>query len=141
MQIVFALLSAFFAGLVTIFAKMGLKNIDPTLATSIRAVIMALFLTGVIFLTNKVSTESIKSIETKDWVLIIVSGVAGALSWIFYFIALQNAKDNTTQIAALDKLSLAFVFVFSIILLGEKLDPKVLIGVILMIIGAILTIN
>ena len=141
MYLFYALLSAFFAGLVTLFAKLGLKNIDSTLATSIRAVIMAIFLVGVVLLTNKISLDGIKSIETKEWVLIVLSGIAGAVSWIFYFSALQSSKDNTTQIAALDKLSLAFVFVFSLIFLKEKLDIKVLIGVVLMVIGAILTIN
>lgn len=141
MYLFYALLSAFFAGLVTLFAKLGLKNIDSTFATSIRSVIMAVFIVGVVLLTNKVSAEGIKSIETKEWVLIALSGIAGALSWIFYFVALQNSKDNTTQIAAIDKLSLAFVFVFSLIFLKEKLDIKVLAGVALMIIGAILTIN
>lgn len=141
MYIFYAILSAFFAGLVTLFAKLGLKNIDSTLATSIRAVIMAVFLVGIVLITNKVNIEGIKSIETKEWVLIALSGIAGAVSWIFYFIALQNSKDNTTQIAALDKLSLVFVFIFSILFLKEKLDIKVLVGVVLMTIGAILTIK
>lgn len=141
MYIIYALLSAFFAGLVTLFAKLGLKNIDSTLATTIRAVIMAIFLTAIIFVTNKASSDGIKSIESKEWILIIASGIAGALSWIFYFVALQNSKENTTQIAALDKLSLVFIFVFSILFLKEKFDTRVLIGVILMIAGAILTIK
>lgn len=141
MYIIYALLSAVFAGLVTILAKLGLKNIDATLATSIRAIIMAVFLTGVVVITNKFTLDNIKNIETKDWILIAVSGIAGAISWIFYFIALQNSKENTSQIAALDKLSLVFVFIFAIIFLKEKLDIRVLVGVILMIIGAILTIK
>lgn len=141
MYIFYALLSAFFAALVTLFAKLGLKNIDSTLATSIRSVIMAVFIVGVVLISNKISTEGIKNVESKEWVLIILSGIAGAISWIFYFAALQNSKENTTQIAALDKLSLAFIFVFSLIFLKEKLDVKALLGVVLMIIGAILTIN
>lgn len=141
MYIIYALLSAVFAGLVTIFAKLGLKNIDATLATSIRAIIMAVFLAGVVVITSKFTVDNIKNIETKDWILIAVSGIAGAISWIFYFIALQNSKENTSQIAALDKLSLVFVFIFAIIFLKEKLDIRVLVGVILMIIGAILTIK
>lgn len=141
MHIFYAFLSAIFAALVTIFAKIGLKNIDPTLATSIRAVIMALFLVGFVTITSKISLEGLKSIETKDWLLIILSGVAGAISWIFYFIALQTSKDNTSQIAAIDRLSLVFIFIFALIFLKEKFDIKILVGIWFMVLGAILTIK
>lgn len=141
MHIFYALLSALFAGLVTIFAKLGLDKIDSTLATSVRAIIMAIFLVGIILITNKFNIEDVKNIESKEWILIILSGICGAVSWIFYFSALQISKDNTSAIAAIDKLSLVFVFIFAIIFLKEALDLKVLIGVILMVIGAILTIK
>ncbi len=137
MPLLYALLSAIFASFVAIFAKLGLKNIDSTLATAIRATIMAIFMIGVVLITHKLSTESIKNIDAKDWVLIILSGVAGAISWIFYFLAIKES-DSTSKVAAIDKLSIVFVFIFALIFLKEKFEIGTLIGIGLMSIGAVI---
>lgn len=137
MYLIYALLSAFFAALVAIFAKLGLKNVDSNLATTVRAIIMALFLSVFVFLINKVNVSELKSIEAKDWILIILSGVAGAISWIFYFLALKSGENNTTQVTAIDRLSLVFVLIFALIFLKEKLELNTVIGVVLITLGAI----
>jgi transporter family protein len=138
MWLVFALLSAVFASLVSIFAKLGLKNVDSTLATGIRSVIMALFMVGVVIATDKLKSGSLQNIEPKDWLLIILSGVAGAVSWIFYFSALRDGEAS--KVAPLDKLSLVFVVVFAALFLKEKLELTGIIGVVLMSVGAVLLV-
>src|SRR5689334_16169462 len=100
MYLFYAFLSAIFAALVAIFAKLGFKNIDTNLATAIRSVVMAIFMIGVVVFTNKLTSINLKNIEGRDWVLIILSGIAGALSWIFYFLALKLGQDNVTEVAA-----------------------------------------
>lgn len=128
----FALLSAVFAALVAIFAKLGLSGIDTTLATSVRAVVMAIFLVGASLALGKFSL--LESIAGKPFYYIIASGIAGALSWLFYFFALKYGP--TSGVAALDRLSVVFVFIFAVMILHETLTWKALAGVIFIIIGA-----
>lgn len=134
--IIFALLSAITAALVAIFGKIGLQGIDTNTATAIRAVIMALFLFGVIVVQGKL--HDIKPILTnhKALLYIMLSGVAGALSWLFYFIALKNGK--VSQIVPIDRMSMVFAIVLAFLILGEKVSVKALIGAGLMTIGAII---
>lgn len=137
MYIIFALLSAVFASLVAIFAKLGLKNIDVTLATTIRAFIMFIFLSIVIFLSGKINLENLKAISAKDWGLIALSGIAGAVSWLFYFAALKIGENNTSKVAAIDRLSIVFVLIFAVLLLHEKIEFGTIVGIILMSLGAV----
>jgi bacterial/archaeal transporter family protein len=134
------LISAFFsalaAALVAIFGKMGLKNIDSTLATTIRAVIMAVFLVLVCLSMGKFRGFSVKSLGSTDWGLIAAAGIAGALSWLFYFFALKSG--NATQVAAIDRLSLVFVAVLAAVFLGEHFGVKTAAGAALMVIGAVI---
>jgi len=134
--LVFALLSALFAALVTIFAKLGLKTVDSNLVAIIRAVVMALFLVGFGFLTQKFSGFSLSLFSGKDGLLILLSGLAGAISWLFYFLALKYGLAS--RVSAVDKLSLVFVVVLSLLFLGEKLSWKTGVGAVLMVIGAAL---
>jgi len=131
----FALLSALTAALVAIFAKMGLKGIDPTLATTVRSVIMAAFLILVSFSLKKFQGFSLKSFDSKDWLLIILAGIAGALSWLFYFLALKTGL--ATRVVVIDRLSLVFVIILASLFLGEHLGWRVAIGALFMVIGAI----
>ena len=85
MWIFYAFLSAFFASLVAIFAKLGLKDLDSTLATTVRAVIMALFLFTVSMAFGKFKGFSFDALSGKEWILIALSGIAGAISWLFFF--------------------------------------------------------
>ena len=114
--IFYALLSAMFAGLVAIFGKIGLKNIDSNLATTIRALVMFLFLLIVIIFQKKYLL--INQIKPIDYLYILGAGIAGALSWLFYFLALKSG--SASKVASLDRLSIVFVLVFSLLFLGEK---------------------
>lgn len=132
--LIFALLSAVFAALVAILGKIGISKIDTNLATTVRAVIMALFLLGIAAVTGKF--EQLSTIDSKAFMFILFSGIAGALSWLFYFIALKNGP--VTGVAAVDRTSVVFVLIFSILILGGKLTAKSLLGAIFITIGAIL---
>lgn len=136
MWLLYALLSAIFAAGVAIVAKLGLKNIDSTLATTIRSLVMAGFLIVVSFSLKKFQGFNFNSLSHKDWLLIIASGIFGAMSWLFYFFALKNGP--VIPVAAIDKLSLAFVAILALLFLGEGFSIKVLAGVLLMVIGAVL---
>ncbi len=132
--IIFAILSAVFAALVAIFGKMGISGVDSTLATTVRAIIMSIFLISVSLTLGKFHLFS--SINKKILLFIILSGIAGALSWLFYFLALRGGPAS--GVSALDRLSVVFVVIFSVLILGEKLTLQLLLGVILMTVGAIL---
>jgi transporter family protein len=136
MWIIYAFLSALGAAGVAIAAKLGLKNIDSTLATTIRSIIMALFLLVVSFSLKKFRHFDFNTFSSRDWLLIIIAGIFGALSWLFYFLALKNGPIN--PVVAIDRLSLVFVFVLALLFLGEAFSAKALIGAILMVGGAIL---
>ena len=132
--IVFALLSAFFASLVAIFGKMGIGNIDTTLATTVRSAIMFLFLLVITLFSGLFN--NVKQIDMKSLGIIALSAIAGALSWLFYFYALK--KGPASGVAALDRLSVVFVVVLAFLILGENLTLKSVAGAILITIGAIL---
>ncbi len=134
--VIYALLSAIFASLVAIFGKIGLRDIDTNTATAIRAVIMALFLVGLILVQGKFSV--IKQIinQPTPLLFIIFSGLAGALSWLFYFLALKTGRSS--QIVPLDRLSVVFTLILAAIFLGEKLSFKTIVGAITIVVGTIL---
>ena len=132
--IIFGLLSAGFAALVAIFGKIGLKEVDSTIATTVRSVVMAAFLIITSFAIGKVGL--LKTINGKVLTYIILSGVAGALSWLFYFYALKTGP--ATGVVALDRLSIVFVVVLAAIFLGEGITLKSGIGAALMVGGALL---
>ncbi|MEK9171825.1 MAG: EamA family transporter [Patescibacteria group bacterium] len=136
MWIGYALLSAIFAAAVAILGKIGLKNVDSTLATTIRAVVMALFLLGATATLQKFSL--IKTVGSQTLTFIIFSGVAGALSWLFYFLALKNGP--ATGVAALDRLSVVFVVILAAMFLGEALTIKSVAGLAFLVLGAILLV-
>jgi bacterial/archaeal transporter family protein len=136
--VIFAILSALTAALVAIFGKIGLEGIDSNTATMIRAGIMFAFLVLVILLTGKSSEISTILSNQKALFYITLSGIAGALSWIFYFIALKLGKAS--QVAPIDRLSIVFVIIFAALILGEKITQKVAIGTALMAVGAIIVV-
>ncbi|WAM30801.1 EamA family transporter [Caldicellulosiruptor naganoensis] len=133
--LIFGLLSALFASLVAIFGKIGLKNLDTNVATAIRAVIMALFLVLVIIFQGRLSKVGEILANKKAILFIVLSGVAGALSWLFYFLALKNGKVQ--QVAPIDRLSVVFAIVLAAIFLGEKISFYTGLGVLLIAIGSI----
>ncbi len=136
MWIAYALISAVFAAAVAILGKIGLKNIDTTLATTVRAVVMAVFLVGTAAMLQKFSL--LKTIENKTLLFIVLSGVAGALSWLFYFLALKYGP--VAGVAALDRLSVVFVVILAALFLGEALTVKSVLGLVLIVGGALLLV-
>ncbi len=138
MWIIYALLSAFTAALTAIFGKIGLHEIDTTLATTIRSIIMALFLITVAGISGKLNFN-LSQWGNKDMIAILLSALAGALSWLFYFAALKQAQAQ--QVAAIDRLSIVFVVVLAFLFLGESLTIFKITGAVLMVIGAIAIIS
>lgn len=136
MWFVFAFLSSITAAGVAIFGKLGVKNIDSTLATTIRALIMAAFLVAVSLVLKKWNGFSAGSLSSRDWSFIVLAGISGALSWLFYFLALKTGA--TTKVVAIDRLSLIFAAIMAVIFLGESAGWKLGIGAVLMAAGAII---
>jgi transporter family protein len=132
--IIYALLSAIFASAVAVLAKIGLKNVDSTLATAVRSVVMAAFLVSTALILNK--APLLKTIDGKMFSFIVASGIAGALSWLFYFFALQNGPAGA--VSGIDRLSVVFVIILAALFLGEALTIKTVLGGILIVAGAIL---
>jgi transporter family protein len=133
MWLIFALLSALFAALTAIFAKIGIKNVDTDLATAIRTVVILVLAWGIAFARG--GTSTIGTLTKQNLIFLILSGIATALSWVFYFKALQLGK--VSQVVAVDKFSVALAIIFAVIFLGESLTLKTAIGAICIIIGTI----
>jgi len=129
-----AVLSAFFAALVSIFAKIGLQGVDSTVATAARAIVMMLFL--LIFVISIGKGPQLTQFTSKDMGFIILSGIAGALSWLFYFAALKLA--DASKVAPVDRASVLFVMVLAALFLGEKITLKTAIAGVLIFIGLLL---
>lgn len=136
MWLLYAVLAALTAALVAIFAKLGLKDADPVLATTARSFIMTAFLLITVFALGKFSQFSLTAFSGKDWILISLAGVAGALSWLFYFFALREGEASA--VAAIDRLSIVFVIVLAAIVLSEKITWATAIGAVLVFLGAIM---
>ena len=134
MWIVYGLLAAITAALMTILGKIGLKNIDGTLATGIRSFFMFVFMLGVLLITGKF--KGIAQVSGKDLSYLIAAAVCGASSWLFYFLGLR--LTSASKLASLDRLSLPLIILFSLLLLGETFSWKLVGGGILVTIGAIL---
>lgn len=134
--LIFALLSAITAALVSIFGKIGLKGIDANTATAVRSIIMAAFLVFVVLIQGKLNQIPSIISNRKTIVFIVLSGIAGALSWLFYFMSLNFGK--VSQVAPIDKLSVVFAVILSILFLEEKVSIISGLGVGLIAIGAIL---
>lgn len=133
---VYAILSAFFASLTAVFAKIGITGVNSNLATAIRSVIILLVAWGIVFARSEY--KGIPALSRHNLIYIAISGVATGLSWIFYFKALQLGK--VTQVAPVDKLSVALTIVLSVLFLGESLTLKTAIGALLIIAGTVLLI-
>jgi len=133
---IYALLSAVFAALTAIFAKIGVKNIDTDLATAIRTVVILLIAWSLALFKGVV--PAMQNLTKQNWLFLILSGCATGCSWIFYFKALQVGK--VSQVAPVDKLSVALTIILSVIFLGEALTWKTAIGALLIIAGTVVLI-
>jgi transporter family protein len=133
---VYAILSAIFASLTAIFAKIGVTNVNSNLATAIRTIIILLVAWGIVLFRNEY--KGLATLSRHNLFFLIISGIATGLSWIFYFKALQLGK--VSQVAPVDKLSVALTILLSIIFLGEALNWKTAVGALLIIGGTIILI-
>jgi transporter family protein len=122
--IFWSLLSALFAGLTAILAKVGVAGIDSNLATAVRTTVVLLFAWGVAAATSPMAT--LATLSKKTWIFLALSGVATGLSWLCYFRALQVGEAS--KVAPIDKLSVVFVLVFAALFLGESLTAKTMVG-------------
>ena len=133
---IYALLSAFFAALTALFAKIGVKGIDSNVATAIRTIVILVIAWGIVFARGSLGTVS--SISRNTLLFLCLSGVATGLSWIFYFKALQIGE--VSKVAPVDKLSVALAILLSAIFLKEVLSWQILVGAGLIIAGTIVII-
>jgi len=132
----FALLSAVFAALTSILAKIGIEGVPSNLATAIRTVVVILMAWAMVFLTN--SQTEIVNISRKSWLFLILSGLATGASWLCYYKALQ--MGNATEVSAVDKFSLVITLVLAFFFLQDVLTFNTIIGCILITIGTLVMI-
>jgi transporter family protein len=129
-----AVLSAIFAALTAIFAKVGVEDINPDLATLVRTVIVLITLALILFATGKISDAG--PISAKSWLFLLLSGLGTGASWICYFRALKLGP--ATLVAPIDKLSVVLVALFGVVFLGERPSWNGWLGIALIATGAVL---
>ena len=129
----YAILSALFAALTAIFAKIGVKEINSNLATAIRTTFILLLTWGIVMFSGRVG--EIKEISRHTWCFLLLSGVATGLSWLFYFKAIQIG--DVSRVAPIDKLSVVITIILAFLLLKEPVNAKVIIGALLITAGSI----
>ncbi len=133
---IYALLSALFAALTAIFAKIGIKGVDIDLATAMRTVVILILAWGIAIFRGGATT--INTLSKQNIIFLFLSGIATGLSWIFYFKALQIGK--VSQVAPVDKLSVAIAIILAVVFLGEPLTVKTSLGALLIIGGTLVLI-
>lgn len=129
----YAILSALFAALTAIFAKVGVQQVNSNLATAIRTAIILLLTWAIVFATG--SIHELKTVPKHTWLFLILSGISTGLSWLFYFKAIQ--MGDVSRVAPIDKLSVVFTILLACLLLREPLSAKVIVGGMLITAGAI----
>ena len=136
MWLVFAILSAIFAALTSILAKVGIEGVNSNLATAIRTVVVVVMSWGMVFLTN--SQNGITEISRKSWIFLILSGLATGASWLCYYKALQIG--DASKVVPIDKLSVVITLVLAFVFLHEDFTIKSLIGCVLIGIGTLIMV-
>ena len=136
MWFIFALLSAVFAALTSILAKIGIDGVNSNLATAIRTVVVLIMARGMVFLTN--AQNGLTEISKKSWIFLILSGLATGASWLCYYKALQDGEAS--KVVPIDKLSVVITLILAFVFLHEKFTPKSLIGCILITAGTLIMV-
>ena len=136
MWLVFAILSAIFAALTSILAKVGIDGVNSNLATAIRTVVVVVMAWGMVFLTN--AQNGITEISRKSWIFLILSGLATGASWLCYYKALQIG--DASKVVPIDKLSVVITLVLAFVFLHEEFTIKSLVGCILIGIGTLIMV-
>lgn len=134
MWLTFAILSAVFAALTSILAKIGIDGVNSNLATAIRTVVVVIMAWGMVFITN--TQGGILEISKKSWIFLILSGLATGASWLCYYRALQLGEAS--KVVPIDKMSVVLTLVLAFIFIHEKFTLKSLIGCILITIGTLI---
>lgn len=133
---IYALLSALFAALTAIFAKVGVRDVNTDLATAIRTVVILILAWGIVYFRGEI--KGVCSLSSNNLTFLTLSGIATGLSWIFYFKALKIG--NVSQVAPVDKMSVVIAIVLSVLILGEPLSWKVVVGGIFITCGTLVLI-
>ncbi len=136
MWFVFALLSAVFAALTSILAKVGIEGVNSNLATAIRTVVVLVMAWGMVFVTN--TQGGLTDISKKSWLFLILSGLATGAPWLCYYRALQIGEAS--KVVPIDKLSVVITLVLAFVFLHERFTPKSLIGCVLIGAGTLLMV-
>ncbi|MBR7146499.1 MAG: EamA family transporter [Oscillospiraceae bacterium] len=136
MWLILALLSAVFAALTSILAKVGIEGVNSNLATAIRTAVVLVMAWGMVFVTD--AQNGISSISTKSWIFLVLSGLATGASWLCYYRALQLGEAS--KVVPIDKLSVVITLVMAFIFLHEKFTTKSLIGCVLITIGTLIMV-
>lgn len=136
MWFVFAILSAIFAALTSILAKIGIEGVNSNLATAVRTIVVVLMAWFMVFITG--NQNGIVDINKKSWIFLILSGLATGASWLCYYKALQLGE--TSKVVPIDKLSIVITIVLAFIFLGEQITLKTLIGCCLIVTGTFIMI-
>ena len=136
MWAIFAILSAIFAALTSILAKVGIESVNSNLATAIRTIVVVFMAWLMIFITG--NQNGIVDISKKSWIFLILSGLATGASWLCYYKALQLGEAS--KVVPIDKLSIVITIVLAFIFLGEQITLKTLIGCCLIVIGTFIMI-
>lgn len=136
MWLIFALLSAIFAALTSILAKVGIDGVNSNLATAIRTVVVVAMAWGMVFLTN--AQSGIAEISKKSWIFLILSGLATGASWLCYYKALQVGEAS--KVVPIDKLSVVITLILAFIFLHEEFTAKSLIGCMLITVGTLIMV-
>ena len=134
--LLFAILSAVFASLTTILAKIGIQGVNSNLATAIRTMVVVAMAWGMVFLTN--AQSGLSEISKKSWIFLILSGLATGASWLCYYRALQ--LGDASKVVPIDKLSVVLTLVLAFLFLHEQFTPKSLIGCILIAAGTLVMV-
>lgn len=136
MWFIFALLSAVFAALTSILAKVGINGVNSNLATAIRTVVVVIMAWGIVFLTN--AQNGLSGISRKSWLFLILSGLATGASWLCYYKALQIGEAS--KVVPIDKLSVVITLILAFVFLHETFTTKSLIGCILIGAGTLIMV-
>ncbi len=136
MWFVFAVLSAVFASLTSILAKVGIEGVNSNLATAIRTVVVMIMAWGMVFITN--TQGGISGISRKSWIFLILSGLATGASWLCYYRALQIG--DASKVVPIDKLSVVITLILAFVFLHEEFTAKSLIGCILIAVGTLVMV-
>ena len=136
MWMIFAVLSAVFAALTSILAKIGIEGVNSNLATAIRTIVVVIMAWGMVFLTH--AQNGLAEISKKSWIFLILSGLATGASWLFYYKALQ--MGDASKVVPIDKMSVVITLILAFVFLHEQFTAKSLIGCILIGAGTLIMV-